>query len=160
MDVIKCHSTGFSLKNSKILHKKIQNVLAVVGYPNIEMELHASNANSTQSKRKWCSLCDYLSDRKVSNSCYSTIPAKNFPNFCRWFPVGSCWKHRKLAGTYSNKSGKCSTEILLPRFSDFRCFSASFRLVPAVSVLRNHWSGKRHWCCARINRYFSWYKTY
>jgi hypothetical protein len=60
----------FRSKNSSTLHKDIQNALALFGYPRIETELETFITDSARSKRKRCSLCDYSSDRKVSNTCY------------------------------------------------------------------------------------------
>ena len=42
------HFLGFCSKNSKILHRDIQNALTVVGYPHIETELYASVMGSVR----------------------------------------------------------------------------------------------------------------
>lgn len=60
----------FRSKTSSTLHKDIQNALALLGYPRIETELETFITDAARSKRKRCSLCDYSSDRKVSNTCY------------------------------------------------------------------------------------------
>ena len=63
------HLLDFPSKNSKTLHKDIQNALALFGYPRLETHLETCVTDSARSKRKRCSLCDYSTDRKVSNTC-------------------------------------------------------------------------------------------
>jgi hypothetical protein len=64
------HLLDHRSKTSKFLHKEIQNALAIVGYPVIKQPSEELSENSTQSKRKRCSLCDRSKDRKVQNTCY------------------------------------------------------------------------------------------
>ncbi|CAF1308666.1 unnamed protein product [Rotaria sordida] len=59
----------FRSKNSKFLNTDIQNALAIVGYPVTKNNLSEPNENSTQSKRKRCSICERSVDKKISTQC-------------------------------------------------------------------------------------------
>jgi hypothetical protein len=65
------HLLDFPSKTSKFLNKDIQNALAIVGYPVAKKNLSERNENSTQSKRKRCSVCEYSMDKKTSTQCSS-----------------------------------------------------------------------------------------
>lgn len=64
------HQLDFRSKNSKFLNVDIQNALAAVGYPVMKRNISIINENSTQAKRKRCSLCERTTDKKTSTQCY------------------------------------------------------------------------------------------
>jgi len=65
------HLLDFRSKNSKFLNADIQNALANVGYPVSSKNPSESNEDSTQPKRKRCSICERSVDKKVSTQCYN-----------------------------------------------------------------------------------------
>ncbi|CAF2798515.1 unnamed protein product [Rotaria sp. Silwood2] len=58
----------FRSKTSKFLNTDIEDALAIVGYP-IVKNVQELIENSTQSKRKRCSICETSKDRKTSLQC-------------------------------------------------------------------------------------------
>lgn len=65
------HLLDFRSKTSKFLHKDVQSALAIVGYPVMKKNLQEPNDDSTEPKRKRCSICETSRDRKTSTKCYN-----------------------------------------------------------------------------------------
>ncbi|CAF1514241.1 unnamed protein product [Rotaria sordida] len=69
--VLVSHLLDFRSKNSKFLNTDIQNALAIVGYPVTKKNRPEPNENSTQPKRKQCSICERSMDKKTSIQCFN-----------------------------------------------------------------------------------------